>query len=50
MTQQPLTNFEIQELIKQIAENFQKNEGSLEFVIGEALSKYILIPKHNTNG
>ena len=46
MNQQPLSNFEIQELIKQIAENFKKNEGSLEFVIGEALNNYILIPKH----
>lgn len=46
MQQQPLSNFEIQELIKQITENFQKNEGSLEFVIGEVLNNYILIPKH----
>lgn len=47
MQQQPLSNFEVQELIKQITENFEKNEGSLEFVIGEVLSKYILIPKYN---
>lgn len=46
MTQQPLTNFEIQELAKKIAESSQKTDSSLASVIAGVLSQYIILPKH----
>jgi len=50
MTQQPLSGAEIRDLAKQIVENSQKTDSSLESVIAGVLNQYIILPKHNTNG